>query len=394
MCVTKFWTRTIPVALLGVICTVAEVGAAEKVDMDQQIAVVLGVGNEGAGNERAQTALRHLENASGGALVKILEGMDGASPLSLNWLRAAADTIVDRERQAGRELPLSNLGEFLLDVRHHPRARRFAYEVIARESPQAAEQILPGMLNDPSTELRRDAVQRLLDSAKGLEESGKNADASLLFRQALGAARDVDQIDALAGGLRRLGGEVDLPLHFGFLMHWQVIGPFDNTDRRGFETVYPPEEALDLGASYPGKETSAKWQPLATSDPYGMLDINQAFGAKKEVTAYAYTEFEADEARSVELRLGCKNAWKIWMNGEYIFGRDEYHRGMSIDQYKLPVQLQKGKNTILVKVCQNEQVEDWTVEWQFQLRVCDATGTAVLASNRQPTPQEESVSRR
>ena len=90
----------------------------------------------------------------------------------------------------------------------------------------------------------------------------------------------------------------------------------------------------------------------------------------------------------MELRLGCKNAWKIWLNGELLFGRDEYHRGMSIDQYQLPAQLKEGKNTILVKLCQNEQTEQWTVEWQFQLRVCDATGTAVLAANRLPTPTE------
>ena len=50
---------------------------------------------------------------------------------------------------------------------------------------------------------------------------------------------------------------------------------------------------------------------------------------------------------------------------------------MRIDQYQLPVQLRKGANTILVKACQNEQKEEWTVQWQFQLRVCDATGTAI-----------------
>ena len=50
---------------------------------------------------------------------------------------------------------------------------------------------------------------------------------------------------------------------------------------------------------------------------------------------------------------------------------------MRIDQYKLPVQLKKGANIILIKACQNEQKEEWTVEWQFQLRVCDATGTAI-----------------
>lgn len=97
-----------------------------------------------------------------------------------------------------------------------------------------------------------------------------------------------------------------------------------------------------------------------------------------------HTPSFSDTARSAEIRLGCKNAWKIWLNGQLLFGRDEYHRGMQIDQYRLPVQLQPGRNTILVKACQNEQVEAWTVEWQFQLRVCDSLGAAIHSSATAP----------
>jgi hypothetical protein len=39
---------------------------------------------------------------------------------------------------------------------------------------------------------------------------------------------------------------------------------------------------------------------------------------------------------------------------------------------------------ILVKCLQNEQTEDWAQNWDFQLRVCDATGTAVLSMDRKP----------
>ena len=48
----------------------------------------------------------------------------------------------------------------------------------------------------------------------------------------------------------------------------------------------------------------------------------------------------------------------------------------------MPAQLEKGTNSILIKLCQNEQKEDWTVQWEFQLRICDATGTAIPAANR------------
>ena len=114
---------------------------------------------------------------------------------------------------------------------------------------------------------------------------------------------------------------------------------------------------------------------------YGKLDFNKPLGMLKQTTAYAYTTFDAPEARDAEIRLGCKNGWKVWLNGELLFGRDEYHRGAQMDQYKLKCHLKKGANTILVKCCQNEQTENWTVEWEFQLRVCDATGTAIAGES-------------
>ena len=360
--------------------------STEPPGVDRQIAILQAVDKEGSGNERAKFAIRELEQAGSRSLLKVLEAMEEASDLGLNWLRAAADTIIDRDLAAQRPLPLIELGEFLLDSRHHPRARRYAYELIVRFAPETAARLLPGMLYDPSLELRRDAVQRLLEGASGGDSTQGTVLKTLIYRQALDAARDVDQIQSIADELRRLGQEVDFPRRFGFLMRWKVIGPFENANRMGFDRAFPPENEIDLSANYLGKEARAKWQDFVTSDEYGMVDFNRVFGPLKESVAYAYAEFESPEARPAELRLGCKNAWKIWLNGEFLFGREEYHRGMRIDQYQVKGHLRTGRNGILLKICQNEQMEDWTVQWQFQLRVCDENGTAILSQNRLPTP--------
>ena len=152
------------------------------------------------------------------------------------------------------------------------------------------------------------------------------------------------------------------------------MGPFDNTAKAGFDRVFPPELGVDLAAEYDGKNGRVRWQDLRAAGDYGLVDLNQPCGALKEVTGYAFAALEAPAAGAAELRLGSKNAWKIWWNGQFLFGRDEYHRGAEIDQYRFPVQLQAGRNTLLVKVCQNEQTEDWTKEWEFQLRVTDPLG--------------------
>ncbi len=52
---------------------------------------------------------------------------------------------------------------------------------------------------------------------------------------------------------------MDLPRQFGFLMDWKVTGPFDNKDRRGHETVFPPEERLDFAAVYPAFSDDIRW---------------------------------------------------------------------------------------------------------------------------------------
>ena len=78
------------------------------------------------------------------------------------------------------------------------------------------------------------------------------------------------------------------------------------------------------------------------------------------------------------MRLSTPNAWKLWVNGEQIFARDEYHRGTMLDQYRVKTKLKSGPNTILLKVCQNEQTEEWAQTWAFQFRICDRAGIAVL----------------
>lgn len=359
---------------------------AKEAPYSEAIEVIKAVQNEGEGNEAAAAAWKQIIQGDATSVVPVLEAMNGSNGLASNWLISAAQAIVDRELTNGNALPLEQLGAFLMDTRQEARARRLAFELIQRVDPETAQKLVPGMINDPSNALRRDAVAGLLDEAEAMVEAEKKPAASIVYRQALGAARDIDQVESASKALQELGQKVDLPKHFGFLMHWSVVGPFDNTERKGFDTVFPPEEGVDLTGEYDGKAGKVSWSRLATSDNYGMVDVNKAYGPLKEVTAYAFTEYESPSDQPAQLRLGCKNAWKIWLNGELVFARDEYHRGIRIDQYQLPVNLQKGKNTLLVKLCQNEQEEDWTVQWQFQLRVCDATGTALLATNRLPTP--------
>ena len=100
---------------------------------------------------------------------------------------------------------------------------------------------------------------------------------------------------------------------------------------------------------------------------------------------YATTDYVSDATRQVEIRLGTPNAWKLWLNGKLVFEREEYHRSTQMDQYKLKVTMNRGANTILLKVCQNEQDEDWAQDYHYQLRVCNSTGSAILPATTRTT---------
>ncbi|MCX6901775.1 MAG: hypothetical protein NT105_24100 [Verrucomicrobia bacterium] len=363
-----------------VACLCLRLCSASPSDLADAIKTVRAVGAEGRGNAEASAAWKKLAASDLSQLTTILSGMDGTDDLIANWLRAAVDTIVSRETVAGKKLPAGDLLAFVRDTNHHPRARRLAFELVARIQPNTTDKLLSGMLDDPSLELRRDAVDRVIADATRAFDAGKKPEAIQRYQQALQKARDVDQIQSVARKLRELGETVDLPKLFGFLTQWKVIGPFDNADGKGFATVFSPEKKIDFAAEYDGKSGKVRWSDYVTKNEFGMVDINTIYEPLKSVTAYAYTEFVSDKARPAELRLGCKNAWKVWLNGKLLWEREEYHRGMQIDQYRLTGRLQPGRNTILVKACQNELVEKWTVEWQFQLRVCDHLGTAILPS--------------
>lgn len=348
-----------------------------RASTEDSIAALTAVRREGAGNEAASASWKVVVQAGPTVLPALLAAAREGSVVAENWLRVAGDTIVDRAIAQQQPLPLDEVEHFLRDTSRDAAGRRWAFDLLARADPVRLNAIEPALSNDPVQELRRGAVQRLIEQAKATTDT---AGAKAIYLQALEAARDEDQTQGIVSELKKLGAPVDLPRHFGFLTDWHVIGPFQNTGRKGFETIFPPEKEINLHVTYDGKEKPVQWQPAESNGSDGKLDFNKPLGRQKEVTGYALTTFHSPAERDAEMRLGSKNAVKVWLNGDLLFARDEYHRGQQMDQYKMKCRLKNGANTVLVKCCQNEETEEWTVEWEFQLRVCDSAGTAILSA--------------
>ncbi|MCA9065401.1 MAG: hypothetical protein KDA96_20175 [Planctomycetaceae bacterium] len=336
---------------------------------------------------QSREALQSLQKHDTAALIPVLKGFQGATPVASNWLQNAFESIADAHI-ADRSLPRAELLAFISDTSESPAARRLAYEWLLQTDASLEEQLIPGMLLDPGSEFRRDAVARLISQAKG---AGEGADATAIYRKAMAGAVHEDQVKTISAALRKAGEDVNIQKHFGFLTTWQIIGPFDNRDEQGFAVEYPPESAINLKAEYPSEYPNAgsvKWLPVSTDDDFGIVDIAEKIHNHKGSLMYATTTYTTDSEKDVEIRLGTPNAWKLWVNGQLVFAREEYHRSTRMDQYRIPVHLKAGVNVVTIKVCQNEQKDDWAQAYRFQLRVCDSTGAGIptaTASAERPT---------
>ena len=331
------------------------------------------VGAKGAGNEKAVQAWPAVQTLNASSVPKLLKAMNKANDLGDNWIRSAISEILGRDKT---DFPDKQILAYLKDDQNTGSSRKLAFEIILKHKPNIAQSLTPKFIDDREPTLRRLAVERLLESARKAEKKPEKANA--LFEKVLSKGREVDQIKEAKEALEKAGQKVNIQTLMGFLTKWSTIGPFDNTGREGFGTEYPPEKKIDLQASYPGKNEKAQWSTFSTSDPFGMLNVNLQYGEIKEVLAYAHTTFKSDSARPAQFRIGSKNAWKLWLNGELLFARDEYHRGGTrVDQFIIDGDLLKGANEILVKVCQNEQTQAWTKQWEFCLRVTDPSGAAL-----------------
>ena len=353
--------------------------AADEGATRADAALLAAAGSEPQGQRALQAAWARLASAGANDLPAILAGMKDATPVGENWIRAAVDAIAERETRLGRPLPTQALEAFVRDATQPPRGRRVAFEWLASVDKSAPERLLPEMLADQSLELRFDAVARVLAEAKKAEGDAPKKE---LYLKAFAAARDVGQIKACADALHELGEQVDVPAHMGYVMKWQLAGPFDNTGLAGFATEYGPERGVDLAAVYKGKNGEVRWAPHMTEDEFGKVDLKKIVADDKEVAAYALATIVASEELIGQIRATSTNATRYWVNGVQVGAFEIYHTGDDFDQYVMPIKLRRGENQILVKVCQNERRADWEQAWEFQLRLSDVLGTALAVEQK------------
>lgn len=150
---------------------------------------------------------------------------------------------------------------------------------------------------------------------------------------------------------------------------WLILGPFDNAEGIGYNTAYVQEDAteIDLTDEYDGIDGKVSWKKPTDDNFNGYIDL----GRNEEWrVSYAWVTLTSPDEREVQFRIGSDDQSKIWLNGKEVYAYPE-PRWPKVDNDTIPVTLKAGKNTILVKICNEEQ------SWGFFFRITDADGKPI-----------------
>ena len=134
---------------------------------------------------------------------------------------------------------------------------------------------------------------------------------------------------------------------------WFYVGPFDNTDKVGFDHAYPPEKSVDLAAKYPGKGgRQIGWKEYKDFRPGTVLDLARLFPRDHDnAVVYLYHAFESPRAFKLTLSFGSDDTLSVFFNGKRLF-HEAYVRAAEPDQDLVDVEVREGRNELLVKICQ------------------------------------------
>lgn len=142
---------------------------------------------------------------------------------------------------------------------------------------------------------------------------------------------------------------------------WYTAAPFDHNDRKGFAAVYPPETEIDLRAAYAGKDGQrVTWKPWSNFRPGVVHDLKPRSSKDNWAVMYLLHELEVPYPVALDLSLGSDDTISVWLNGKKLLA-NEIYRGAGADQDFVTLNLEPGKNQLLVKVCQG------TGDWKFYI---------------------------
>lgn len=147
----------------------------------------------------------------------------------------------------------------------------------------------------------------------------------------------------------------------------------------GLDSPTVIDEQMSRG--FPGATAETSWRtaPESAITSYGLLDMRRAVSEDTYVMVYAYTRVHAETAGKVMLEVQHDDMIKIWINGVHAY-TNRSTLPATLTRQLVPVQLRKGPNDVLVKICQLQN------NWEFGLRFVSDSGRPVPVTGLPTAP--------
>ena len=226
------------------------------------------------------------------------------------------------------------------------------------------------------------AAEDVSEKAKDLSELMKAVDQALAETHDADAAREaVRQLAAdsrlrspkpsdvptlagaesslVPGNVVRFDGESGVPARWMHINSWYVIGPFDNPNRVNLTRKFAPESAIDLDATYIGKDgRKIRWvftqtgnNPAIRSWDGNRLDsVLTPYGSDEYTIWYGYAEVFFDRECDLWLATGSDDRSDIWINDMHVWNSSNVLKSWSINEGFRKVHFRAGRNRVLVRL--------------------------------------------
>ena len=230
--------------------------------------------------------------------------------------------------------------------------------------------------------LKAAAAEDASEKAKDLSELMKAVDQALADAQNADAAREAVQRIAADSRLRspkpsdvptlsrtepsiepgnvvRLDGSSGIPTRWMHINSWYVIGPFDNPNRVNLTRKFAPESAIDLDATYVGKDgRKLRWvftqtgnNPANRSWDGARLDsVLTPYGSDEYTIWYGYAEVFFDRECDLWLATGSDDRSDIWINDMHVWNSSNVLKMWTINEGFRKVHFREGRNRVLVRL--------------------------------------------
>ncbi len=128
-----------------------------------------------------------------------------------------------------------------------------------------------------------------------------------------------------------------------FLDQWWIVGPYVYDVRAQGAPQARPDPSRPILVN---TRAVVPWR-IVRADPDGWVNLADPFTQKERMSAYALTYLYTQEERDLALSLAADDFVRVWLNGKLVF---EHIRPPTLSGTRVRLELQPGRNTLLVKV--------------------------------------------